>query len=236
MLHTRFASPTTNAARPQLPVWKVLFDRQTALLHRRAAPAFGASIAALGLSREAPPDLVALERQLHQRTGWRLHPEAAPLDCPAYFAALSSRQLPIVTGLRAPADLDRLPTPDLFADLFGRLPLLLEPEYADFLAELSRLLGQVAPAGRPALRRFYHATADFGTLAGPAGGAAAGRPQVFGARLLSSAQHLHAALATPAPAAARDWAHLHELLAAHRAAALEAEATAPGPVRWPLAA
>lgn len=235
MLHTRFTSPATNAARPQLPVWKVLFDRQTALLHRRAAPAFGAGLAALGLSREAPPDLAALERQLQPRTGWRLLPEAAPLNCQDYFAALSSRHLPVVTGLRAAADFDQLLTPDLFTDVFGRLPLLLEPEYAGFLAELGRLLNQLAPAQQPVLRHFYHATADFGMLAGPANEGVAGRSQVFGARLLTSASHLSAARATPAPAAARDWAHLHELLAAHRAVLLDAS-PALAPVAWPLAA
>lgn len=230
MLHTRFISPATAAARPPLPVWKMLFDRQTALLHRRAAPAFGAGVAALGLSREAPPDLAALEQQLQQHTGWRLYPEAVPLECPDYFAALGSRHLPVVTGLRAVADFDQLPTPDLFADVFGRLPLLLEPEYAEFLAELGRRLGQIAPGQRLALRRFYHATADFGTLAGESS-----RPQVFGARLLTSAGHLHAALAAPAPAAARNWADLHELLAAHQAALLE-EDSEVAPAAWPLAA
>ena len=220
MLHTRFTSPAS-LAKPQLPVWKVLFDRQTALLHRRAAPAFGAGLAALGLRREAPPDLAALERQLRQRTGWALVPEAAPLDCPEYFAALGARQLPVVTMLRPAANFDRSTAPDLFADVFGRLPLLLAPEYAEFLAELGRLLGQLAPPQRPALLRFYRATADFGTLAGPAG------RQVYGAKLLTSARHLHATLAAPAPAAARDWAHLHEALAEQRHALL-----APAPLQW----
>lgn len=221
MLHTRFTSPAATA-RPQLPVWKVLFDRQTALLHRRAAPAFGASVAALGLRREAPPDLVTLEQRLRQRTGWGLHPEAAPLDCQDYFAALGARQLPVVTSLRGAPDFDRYAAPDLFADVFGRLPLLLEPAYAEFLAELGRLLGQVAPAQRPALLRFYRATADFGTLAGPAAaGKEAGR-LVFGARLLTSARHLHAVLAAPPRAAVCDWAHLHQALAEQRAALLPA--------------
>ncbi|WP_375417680.1 hypothetical protein [uncultured Hymenobacter sp.] len=229
MLHTRFTPPATNAARPQLPVWKMLFDRQTALLHRRATPAFGVGVAALGLSREAPPDLAVLEQKLQRHTGWRLHPEAAPLECQDYFAALGSRHLPVVTGLRGAADFDQLPTPDLFADVFGRLPLLLTPEYAELLAELGRWLGQLAPGQRPALRRFYHATADFGTFTDlTAEGGAARLPQVFGARLLTSAGHLHAALAAPAPPTARNWAHLHELLAVHRAAAPETAGLAAG--------
>lgn len=219
MLHTRFTSATT-ATKPQLPVWKVLFDRQTALLHRRAAPAFGAGVAALGLSRAAPPDLAALARQLRQRTGWVLQPTAGPLDCADYFAALGARQLPVVTTLRLAADFDRHTAPDLFGDVFGRLPLLLEPAYADFLAQLGQLLGQLAPAQRPALLRFYRATADFGTLGSAAG---AGR-QVFGAKLLTSARFLHAALAAPAGPAVHDWPHLHRALAEQRATLLAASA------------
>ena len=213
MLHTRHTAPATTA-RPQLPVWKVLFDRQTALLHRRVAPAVALGVAALGLSRDAPPDLTRLERQLRRETGWVLLPEAAPLDCEDYFAALGARHLPVVTGLRAAVDFERT-TPDLFADVFGRLPLLLEPTYAEFLAEMGRLLGQASSARRPALLRFYHATADFGMLAALAGAGAKPAPQVFGARLLTSARHLHAALAAPAPLAPlRDWAQLRAALAA----------------------
>lgn len=227
MLHTRFTSPAASA-RPQLPVWKVLFDRQTALLHRRTVPAFGAGLAALGLSRAAPPVLADLERRLRQRTGWTLRPEAAPLDCQEYFAALGARQLTVVTGLRPAADFDRHPTPDLFADVFGRLPLLLEPAYAEFLAELGRLLGQLAPAQRPALLRFYRATADFGTLASEVASGHKEAPRlVFGARLLTSARHLHAVLAAPAPDAVRNWAHLHQALDAQRTALLPGLVAAP---------
>jgi phenylalanine-4-hydroxylase len=213
MLHTRFTS--ASSTKPQLPVWKVLFDRQMALLHRRAAPAFGAGVAALGLSRGAPPDLAALERQLRQHTGWTLHPEVTPLTCDDYFAALSARQLPVVTELREAADFDTKNAPDLFADVFGRLPMLLEPVYAEFLTEIGKFLGQLRPAQRPALLSFYHATADFGVLEAAETPVGEGR-RVFGARLLSSARHLHAALDDSAPAPVRDWNHLHEELDAQR--------------------
>ena len=221
MLHTRFTS--ASSSKPQLPVWKVLFDRQMALLHRRATPAFGAGVATLGLSRDAPPDLAALERQLRQHTGWTLHPEATPLICDDYFAALGSRQLPVVTELREAADFDTKNAPDLFADVFGRLPMLLEPAYAEFLVELGKLLGQLRPAQRPALLGFYHATADFGVLEGAGAPAGEGR-QVFGSRLLSSARHLHAAMDAPAPAPMRDWNHLHEALDAQRTTLLHSVA------------
>ena len=232
MLHTRFTSAATT--KPPLPVWKVLFDRQTALLHRRATPAFGAGIAALGLSREAPPDLGKLEQQLRQHSNWSLYPEATPLDCHDYFAALGARQLPVVTGLRAAADFDRKTEPDLFDDVFGRLPLLLEPEYAEFLAELGRLISAGAPAGRPGLLRFYRTTADFGTLAGPATDTKGAPPQVFGARLLTSARHLHAAVAAPA-GEMRSWADLHRALDAQRTA-LAATASEAEPRLLALAA
>ena len=51
------------AAQDQL-VWKILFDSQTALLHRRAAPAFRRGLQQLGLQRDTIPDLLALSNKI----------------------------------------------------------------------------------------------------------------------------------------------------------------------------
>jgi phenylalanine-4-hydroxylase len=189
----------------------------------------GAGIAALGLSREAPPDFGRRRAAAARETSWSLLPEAAPLDCEDYFAALGARHLPVVTGLRAAVDFERT-TPDLFADAFGAYPAA-RTGLRRLLAEMGQLLSQAAPAQRPALLRFYRTTADFGSMEGEDG-----TRQVFGARLLTSARHLHAALATPDPAfPLRGWAQLQEALASQRNALELPEAEAPL-ATWPLAA
>lgn len=189
-------------ARPHHPatpasamVWKMLFDRQQALLHRRATPAFAAGVAALGLRREEVPHFGRLSRLVQQRTGWTLRSLDSPLPEAAYYAALAQRELPLVTRLRTFAEFDQpAHGSDLFSEVLGRLPLLLEPAYAQALEALGQAWAlATTPAAAALLRRFTRATFELGLLA-PAGA----RPRFYGATLLTSARHLHAAAAAEA--------------------------------------
>jgi phenylalanine-4-hydroxylase len=179
-------------------VWKMLFDRQQALLHRRASPAFGSALAELGLRRDALPNLAQISQLVRQRTGWTLLLTGAPLSETTYYAALRRRELPVVSRLRSFSEFDQPPGgPDLFADLFGRVPLLLEPGYATALQALGAAWElATTPTAVALLRRFARATFERGLLATAAGG----QPQFYGAQLLTSARHLHAAAAADATA------------------------------------
>ena len=172
-------------------VWKMLFDRQQALLHRRACSAFSEAVAGLGLRREALPDLSQLGRLVQQRTGWTLAFTGAPLPEAAYYAALARRELPVVSRLRSFGEFDYPPGgADLFTDLYGRLPLLLEPGYAQALHALGRAWElATTPTAVALLRSFGQATFERGLLAAASGG----RPHFYGSVLLTSARHLHAA-------------------------------------------
>jgi phenylalanine-4-hydroxylase len=178
-------------------VWKMLFDRQLALLHRRASPAFSSALAELGLRRDTLPNLTQISHLVRQRTGWTLLLTGAPVSETTYYAALRRRELPVVSRLRSFSEFDQPPGgPDLFADLFGRVPLLLEPGYAAALQELGAAWElATTPAAVALLRRFARATFERGLLA-----TAEGRPQFYGNQLLTSARHLHAAAAADAAA------------------------------------
>jgi len=218
------ARPHHPAAPASGMVWKMLFDRQQALLHRWASPAFGRALAELGLRRDALPNLSAIAALVRQRTGWALLLTSAPVSETAYYAALARRELPIVSRLRSFSEFDQPPGgPDLFADLFGRLPLLLEPGYAMALQAMGAAWElATTPAAVTLLRRFTRATLDRGLLAPVADG----RPQFYGVQLLTSARYLHAAAAADATA--------YQLLAGavrtlNQPAAAETSLTAVGP-------
>ena len=255
------ARPHHPATPASATIWKMLFDRQQALLHRRVHPAFAAGVAALGLRREEVPHVGRLSQLVHQHTGWTLRSEGGPLPEAAYYAALARRELPLVTRLRTFAEFDQpAHGVDLFSEVMGRLPLLLEPGYAQALQALGQAWAlATTPAAAALLRRFTRATFELGLLA-PAGE----RPQFYGATLLTSARHLHAAAATEvasivplagaarhlrllaAPAAgpktlsaqpyfvAHDWAQLLEEVQALQAELTQAQRLAPGPHTLPL--
>jgi len=189
--------PSNALGQDQL-VWKILFDRQTALLHRRAAPAFSQGLARLGLRREALPDIGELSATVREHTGWQLAPVGRPFEPGALFELLAERKFPIVTRIRPMRAFDFSPEPDLFHDLFGHVPMLLDEDLADFL----HMLGQAyraQPAGsaaREQLWALYFFTAEFGLVQHE------GQPRLYGAGLLSSAGEIHHCVNehTPRPA------------------------------------
>ncbi|NML65317.1 hypothetical protein HHL22_08885 [Hymenobacter sp. RP-2-7] len=210
------ARPHHPAAPASATVWKMLFDRQQALLHRWARPEITRALAELGLRRDALPNPTALAQLVHQRTGWTLLFTGAPVAEAAYYAALARRELPVVSRLRTFSEFDQPPGgPDLFTDALGRLPLLLEAGYADALQQLGQAWAlATTPAALGLLRRFARATFELGLLAGAPGA----RPQPYGTALLTAPGPLHALAAAEA-------AQLRPLAGAARYLALQA---APG--------
>lgn len=179
-------------------VWKMLFDRQTALLHRRAAPAFSQGLARLGMRREAIPDIGELSATVREHTGWQLAPVGQPFAPAAFFELLAERKFPIVTRIRPMRAFDFSPEPDLFHDLFGHVPMLLDEGLADFLHMLGQAF-RAQPVGSPAreqLWALYFFTAEFGLVQHE------GQPRLYGAGMLSSAGEIHHCVNehTPRPA------------------------------------
>ena len=168
-------------------VWKVLFDRQTALLHRRAVPAFWQGLARLELRRDRIPDIHELSATVREHAGWELAPVGRPFEPDTFFAFLAERKFPVVTRIRPMHRFDFSPEPDLFHDLFGHVPLLLDEGLANFLHALGQAYRAqpVGSATREQLWALYFFTAEFGLVQHE------GKPHLYGAGLLSSAGEIH---------------------------------------------
>src|SRR5262249_16272557 len=77
--------------------------------------------------------------------------------------------------------LDYLVEPDIFHDFFGHVPMLLDPDFADYLAAYGRKGVEAAELGAGKfLARLYWYTVEFGLIATRAG------LRVYGAGILSS--------------------------------------------------
>jgi len=193
-----FTKPCAATPTQDQRTWKVLFDRQMALLHRRAAPVFSQGLARLGYRRDAIPDIAELSAIVHAETGWQLAPVGRPFAPAAFFALLAERKFPVVTRIRSMHNFDFSPEPDLFHDLFGHVPMLLDEGLANFLNELGQAYQAqpVGSEGREQLWALYFFTAEFGLVQHE------GQPLLYGAGLLSSAGEIHHCVNehTPRPA------------------------------------
>ena len=175
-------------------VWDTLFARQQTLLHGRAVEAFERSLDLLDLSRRGIPNFEELSEKLHARTGWSVVAVPGLVPDDIFFNHLSQRRFPVANFIRNPSQLDYLEEPDLFHDVFGHVPLLAQPEIADFLQALGALGLEALSQGQlHRLTRLYWHTVEFGLARED------GNLRIYGAGMLSSFGEAHYSLDSAKP-------------------------------------
>jgi phenylalanine-4-hydroxylase len=174
--------------------WLTLYDRQSEILQDRAAPAFLDGLRRLDLRGKGVPDFRRLNDRLERLTGWRVIAVPGLVPDQVFFDHLAQRRFPAGAFIRRPDQLDYLEEPDVFHDVFGHVPMLTDPAYAENLqaygAGALRILGS---DHLPRLARLYWYTVEFGLLETPAG------LRIYGAGILSSAAESVFALEDPSP-------------------------------------
>lgn len=161
-------------------VWRRLHARQLELLPGRACAAFRSALARLDFG-VAIPRFDAVNERLQAATGWRLVPVPGLLPDDVFFGHLAKRQFPVTVWIREPEEFDYIVEPDLFHDFFGHVPMLFDPQIADYLQAYG--LGGLKASrlgGLKYLARLYWYTIEFGLIAEDGG------VRAYGAGILSS--------------------------------------------------
>lgn len=174
--------------------WDALFARSWDALQSRACPEFLEAASQLQLSRSGIPDIAELSRRLDALSGWRVVPVAGLVADEIFFDHLANRRFPAGAFIRSAAEMEYLEEPDIFHDIFGHVPLLANPIYADFMQAYGK-------GGRRALRlgqlhnlaRLYWYTIEFGLVQSSDG------MRIFGAGIMSSTAESRFALEDPSP-------------------------------------
>jgi phenylalanine-4-hydroxylase len=100
-------------------------------------------------------------------TGWEIIGVEGLLPELTFFDHLANRRFPVTWWIRKPEQIDYIAEPDLFHDLFGHVPLLLNPVFADYMEAYG--CGGVKAHGLGAealvnLTRLYWYTVEFGLI------------------------------------------------------------------------
>jgi phenylalanine-4-hydroxylase len=144
-------------------VWDILYARQRRKLAGRAVAAFEKGLDSLLLSRSGIPHFDDLNERLFARSGWTVVAVPGLLPDEIFFAHLARRQFPAGNFIRPASSLDYLEEPDVFHDVFGHVPLLADPWFADFVQRLGEEgLKAVAQGTLAAFSRLYWYTVEFG--------------------------------------------------------------------------
>lgn len=163
-------------------VWALLFDRQMAYLKDTASRLYLRSLDEIGFHAGAIPLFAETNKRLQQATGWQLVVARELVPQETFFALLARKIFPATCWLRTMSELDYLEEPDMFHDVFGHAPLLMQPDYAVFVEGFGKLALGCAhrPAALRLLSALYWFTIEFGLLQEQ------GQPRIFGAGILSS--------------------------------------------------
>lgn len=148
-------------------VWAQLFKRQKAVLPGRASDEFLAALAAMEMTPDRIPKFDDLNAILRAGTGWELVGVEGLLPELTFFDHLANRRFPVTWWIRTPEQMDYLSEPDLFHDLFGHVPLLMNPVFADYMEAYGRGGVKAHGIGEDALvnlTRLYWYTVEFGLI------------------------------------------------------------------------
>ena len=175
-------------------VWITLYERQAALLPGRACDPFLKGLEALDLHRSGIPDLARINVELNRLTGWTVVAVPGLVPDEVFFDHLANRRFPAGSFIRKPEQLDYLQEPDIFHDVFGHVPMLTDPVFADYMAAYGKGGQRAMRRGQLAnLARLYWYTVEFGLLQTPEG------VRIYGAGIVSSRAESIFALDDPSP-------------------------------------
>lgn len=175
-------------------MWDVLFERQAQLLPGRAVPEFIAGLDILRLDRPGIPNFEELSERLHRATGWQVVSVSGLVPDDVFFEHLANRRFVSGRFIRQAGQEDYLQEPDVFHDVFGHVPLLANPVFADYMQAYGEGgLRAAELGGLRNLARLYWYTVEFGLIRNPEG------MRIYGAGIVSSRSESIFALEDPSP-------------------------------------
>ncbi len=174
--------------------WKTLYERQIKLIPGRASQHYMDGLKDLPITADAIPNFDDLSDVLTKRTGWQVVAVPGMVPNDVFFDHLANRRFPAGQFIRKAHQLDYLQEPDVFHDLFGHVPMMMNPVMADFMQAYGEGGLKAMRMGElERIARLYWYTTEFGLIE------EADDVRIFGAGILSSFTETRFALESPSP-------------------------------------
>jgi phenylalanine-4-hydroxylase len=173
--------------------YRRLYERQAALVPGRACDEFIRALPSLGASDHIP-HFDEINARLRKATGWEIVTVPGLIPEVPFFTLLANRRFPVTDWIRKPEEFDYIVEPDVFHDLFGHVPLLFDPLFAEHMQEYGK--GGLKAHRLDAcelLSRLYWYTIEFGLIRQKDG------MRAYGAGILSSPGELQHAVESSEP-------------------------------------
>lgn len=151
-------------------IWKTLYQRMERILPGRACDEFMQGLKQLDIGADRIPNMEKLSDELYKRTRWRVVAVPSLVPDAVFFEHLANRRFPAGHFIRRRDQLDYIEEPDVFHDVFGHVPMLALPVFADYMEAYGKGGMRAQQLGAlDNLARLYWYTVEFGLIAKPEG-------------------------------------------------------------------
>ena len=165
-------------------IWRDLIHCQLQHIPKYCCQEYLEAVKQIQFPTDYIPQCSDVSEQTYPQTKWQLIPVPALISFGKFFEMLYRRQFPAAAFIRRRDEFEYLQEPDIFHELFGHAPMLLNPH----IARLTHAIGKAGLAAKPEdyswLARLNWFTMEFGLLKSEDGFKA------FGAGLCSSISEL----------------------------------------------
>lgn len=144
--------------------WAFLYQRQLEILPQRAVAAFIQGLECLHLNPNKVPQIKELNQRLSHYGRWQVKPVDAVISSELFFQLLSEAYFPVATFIRRQEDIDYITEPDVFHEIFGHIPLLLQTDYANFVQSYAKMALTFPSSDWNFFLRLFWFTIEFGLI------------------------------------------------------------------------
>ncbi len=163
--------------------WAILMENQTKVLPNRACNEYMDGLAKINFSKTRIPKLAEVSDAIEAETGWKLMRVDGLVPDKEFFHLLAEKIFPSTDFIRGREEVGYTPSPDMFHDLLGHVPLLTNPRFTAFFEKFG-VAGINAfkqnHLGTKMLPRIYWYTVEFGLIQNPEG------LRIYGSGIVSS--------------------------------------------------
>jgi len=174
-------------------IWAALYERQMKVLPGRACDEYMDALAKLDLPADRVPQPDDVSAVLRKHTGWAVEPVPALISFDRFFALLADKKFPAASFIRTWDEFDYLQEPDVFHEIFGHTPLLIDENFAAFTQAYGEYGLKASKQDRVMLARLYWFTVEFGLMNSAKG------LRAYGSGIMSSPGELVYALESDIP-------------------------------------
>jgi phenylalanine-4-hydroxylase len=163
--------------------WSILMDNQIKVLPERACNEYMAGLKKINFAKKRIPKLADVSDAVEDATGWKLMRVDGLVPDKEFFQLLKEKIFPSTDFIRGRDEVGYTPSPDMFHDLLGHVPLLTDSRFTAFFEKFG-IAGvnafQKNHPGTKMLPRIYWYTVEFGLIRNPEG------LRIYGSGIVSS--------------------------------------------------